>query len=134
MFINIILRTVLDEHWKIKLLSISSEVFLSLSLQDLSHFLQTEENVEINESKSERDDALFIKSEDTLLLALLRWVEHQSKNNPLSDESQHILIEELMKYINWKEISEKLVREFSLQYPILTHSSKYLPTATSNTM
>ena len=80
----------------------------------------------MNENKSERDDALFVKSEDTLLLALLRWVDYQSKSNLLSDDDLHLLIESLMKYINWKEISEKLVEEFSLRYPKLTHSSKFL--------
>ena len=97
---------------------------MSLSLEDITYFLQTENNVEGSERKTEKEDALFIKSEDTLLLALLRWVEHYSKNNILSDDERHSLIESLMKFINWKEISEKLVSEFSDSYPNLTHSSK----------
>ena len=99
---------------------------MNLSIQDLSNFLQTENDSEVNEMKNERDDALFIKSEDTLLLALMRWVDNQSKNGIITDDDQHVLIESLMKFINWKEISEKIVKEFSLTYPKLTHSSKLI--------
>ena len=99
---------------------------MNLSIQDLSNFLQTENDSEVNEMKNERDDALFIKSEDTLLLALMRWVDNQSKYGIITDDDQHVLIESLMKFINWKEISEKIVKEFSLTYPKLTHSSKLI--------
>ena len=97
---------------------------MNLSIQDLSNFLQTENDSEVNEMKRERDDALFVKSEDTLLLALMRWVDNQSKNGIVSNDGQHILIESLMKFISWKEISEEIAKDFSLTYPKLTHSSK----------
>ena len=97
---------------------------MNLSIQDLSNFLQTENDSDLNEMKSERDDALFVKSEDTLLLALMRWVENQSKIGIIPHNDQHVLVESLMKFINWKEISEKIANDFSLTYPKLTHSSK----------
>merc|ERR1712223_589346 len=99
-----------------------SDAFMSLSIQDLSNFLQTENDSEVNEMKNERDDALFVKSEDTLLLAIMRWVENQSKDGIVSNDGQYVMVESLMKFINWKEISEKIVKEFSLTYPKLTHS------------
>ena len=114
----------MNENNKVFIFISCSDAFLSLSLEDITYFLQTENNVEESERKTEKEDALFIKSEDTLLLALLRWVEHYSKNNILLDDERHFLIESLMKFINWKEISEKLVNEFSDSYPKLTHSSK----------
>ena len=97
---------------------------MNLSVEDLTNFLQTENESELDEMKTERDDALFVKSEDTLLLALMRWVENQSKNGIIPEDDQHVLVESLMKFINWKEISEKIAKEFSLTYPKLTHSSK----------
>ena len=102
-----------------------SESFLILSSQDLTNFFCAEEgNKDVNENSFGEEDALFVKSEDTLVFALRQWAEHQNSIN--SSDDNHLIIENLIKYINWSEVSQEVVKDFALHYPALTNSSKYL--------
>ena len=65
-----------------------------------------------------------MKSEDTLVFALIQWTEHQTTIE--SGDDKHLLIKSLIKYINWSDVSQEAVEDFSLHYPTLTNSSNYL--------
>ena len=73
-----------------------------------------------------KDDALFIKSEDTLVFGLSRWIDHytacyidSSKNN---NNKLDMCIEQLAQYINWKEVSAGAIEAFSSNHPNVTCS------------
>ena len=95
-----------------------------MTFQELTNFFRTEEeNKDINENKFGEEDALFVKSEDTLVFALLQWADNQSNLETI--DGKYLLIERLIKYINWNEVSKEVVDEFCLLYPMLSNSSKY---------
>ena len=77
---------------------------------------------------------MFVKSENTILSALLRWVDYQTSIES-SEEKKHLLIKSLIPYINWNEVSEKAIKEFSAHYPTIPHPGKYfiqlIPTSVS---
>ena len=57
-----------------------------MPVQDLTTFLRSEDDNDTHENSIGKDDALFVKSEDTLVYALLRWADHQK--NVGSNESE----------------------------------------------
>ena len=92
-----------------------------MSCEDLEGFFCIEEeNGDVNENSIGKEDALFVKSEDTLVFALIQWTGHQS-----ASDDKHLLIKSLIKYINWSDVSQEAVENFCLHYPNLTHSSNY---------
>ena len=106
---------------------ISSEAFVNATAEDLMDFFKTDIGKE-DENKNciGKDDALFVKSEDTLVFGLSRWIEHytacyrdSTKND---DNNLDTCIEQLAKYINWKEVSEGAIEAFSSNHPSITYS------------
>ena len=108
-----------------------SDSFLNLSLQEVTSFLETEEECkDVNKNCLGKEDALFVKSEDTLVSALLQWVDYQTSIES-SDEKKHLLIKRLIQYINWNDVSEKTIKEFSVHYPSITQPGKYVDNQTN---
>ena len=70
------------------------------------------------------DDALFVKSEDTLALAVMRWLDHQEDSE--ANTSKHAYLEKLTKYINWSDVSEETVQHFSYAYPNIIPPCKFI--------
>ena len=112
-------------------LYISSDAFLNATVEDLMDFFKIDISKE-DENKNciGKDDALFVKSEDTLVFGLSRWSDHyttcyidstKNDNNKLD-----MCIEQLAQYINWKEVSEGAIEAFSSNHPNVTCSGMYL--------
>ena len=73
-------------------------------------------------SLNANDDALFVKSEDTLALAVMRWLDHQED----SEANKHAYLEKLTKYINWSDVSEETVQHYSYAYPNIIPPCKFI--------
>ena len=76
-------------------------------------------------SLNANDDALFVKSEDTLALAVLRWLDHQEDSGEATTDKLAFL-EKLAKYINWSDVSEETVQHYSCAYPNIIPPCKFI--------
>ena len=82
------------------------------------------ENADVKKNSINNDDALFVKSEDTLALAVMRWLDHQEGSE--SNTNKHAYLEKLTKYINWSDVSEETVQHYSHAYPKIIPSCKFI--------
>ena len=124
-------------NWYLKswyFLYISSDAFLNATVEDLMDFFKIDISKE-DENKNciGKDDALFVKSEDTLVFALSRWIDRYTtcyRDATKNDNNKSdMCIEQLAQYINWKEVSEGAIEAFSSNHPNVTcsgiHSFKF---------
>ena len=100
-----------------------SDNFLEISLEDLISFFETEYKEDANGNKLSNNDALFVKSEDTLVSAILEWVEYQTDIKSINEKL--LLLEKLATYINWNDVSENVLQKFSVAYPNIELSGEY---------
>ena len=106
---------------------ISSEAFVNATAEDLMDFFKTDIGKE-DENKNciGKDDALFVKSEDTLVFGLSRWIDHYTACHIHSAKNDNnnldMCIEQLAQYINWKEVSAGAIEAFSSNHPNVTCS------------